>query len=114
MGLLRCGGVAQVAQWLHALHGLLALAIQPAFDALGLVNNQDGAGCSDQVNGLFAAGFFAGAIHHILRLFSPGGLVCFLCLRLLLIAKFVDGAHRHHHDLDLGAGGKVAHLAKLG
>jgi len=44
---------------------------------------------------------------------APGGLVCLLRLRLLLVAELVDGADRHHHDLDLWAGGEVAHLAEL-
>ena len=114
MGLLWRGGVAQIAKRVHPLHGLFPLAIKPALNALGLIDNQDWARRSDQVDRLLASCLLAGAIHHILRLLAAGGFVCFLFLRLLLIAKFVDGAYRHHHDLDLGAGGEVTHLAKFG
>jgi hypothetical protein len=56
----------------------------------------------------------AGAIHDVLRFRPPGGLVRLLHPGLLFVAEFVDGADRHHHDLDLRAGGEVAHLAQLG
>ena len=106
-------GIAQVTQRIHPLHGLLALAVEPAFHALRLVHDQDRAGSPDQIDGLLPARLFAGAIHHVLRFLASGGLVRFLRLSLLLVSEFVDRAHRHHHDLNLRAGRKVAHLAEL-
>ena len=109
--LFRRRGIAQVAQRIHPLHGLLALAVEPAFHALRLVHDEDGARRPDQIDGLLPARLFAGAIHHVLRFLASGGLVRFLRLRLLLIAELVDRADRDHHDLNLRAGRKVAHLA---
>ena len=45
--------------------------------------------------------------------FSRRPLVAFLRLRLLFVTKLVNGTDRHHHDLDLWAGGEVTHLAQL-
>ena len=49
----------------------------------------------DQVDGLLAAGLLAVLVE-------------------VVDVLLVDGADRHHHDLDVRAGGEVAHLAELG
>ena len=68
---------------------------QAAVHALRLVHDQDGARGLDQVDGLLAAGLLAVLVE-------------------VVDVLLVDGADRHHHDLDVRAGGEVAHLAELG
>ncbi len=89
------GRVAQGAERVHRAERLLALPFQAAVHALRLVHDQDGPGGPDQVDGLLAAGLLAVLVEVV---------------DILL----VDGADRHHHDLDVRAGGEVAHLAELG
>ena len=50
--LFRRRGIAQIAQGMHPLHSLLTLTVEPAFHALRLVHDEDGAGRPDQVDGL--------------------------------------------------------------
>ena len=68
--------------------------LQAAIHALRFIHDEDRTGCLDQVNGFFAAGLFAVLIEvvHVL---------------------FIDCADRHHHDLNMRAGGEIAHLAEL-
>ena len=87
--------VAEGAEGVHRCQGLFAASLQAAIDTLRFVDDQDGAGGPDQVDRFLAAG---------------------LLVRLVDVVdiSLVDGADRHHHDLDLGAGGKVADLTELG
>ena len=73
----------------------LPAAFQAAVHALRLVHDQDGPGRLDEVDGLLAAGLLAVLVE-------------------VVDVLLVDGADRHHHDLDVRAGGEVAHLAELG
>ena len=73
----------------------LPRARQPPVHALRLVHDDDRPRRLDQVDRLLAAGLLAVLVE-------------------VVDVLLVDGADRHHHDLDLGAGGKVAHLAELG
>ena len=88
------GGVAQRTQRVHRAKGLLAPALQAAIDALRFVHDQDRARGADQVDGLFSAGLLAVLVE-------------------IVDILLVDRADRHHHDLDVRAGGEVAHLAQL-
>ena len=87
-------GVAQRAERVHGIKRLLATAFQAAVHALRFVHDDDRAGCLDKVDRLLAAGFLALFVEvvHIL---------------------LVDGTHCHHHDLNVGAGGEVAHRPGL-
>lgn len=87
--------VAEGTEGIHRCQGLFAPPLQAAIDALRFVDDQDGAGGPDQVDRSLAAG---------------------LLVRLVDVVDIllVDGADRHHHDLDLGAGGEVADLTELG
>ncbi len=89
------GRVAQGAERVHRVEGLLARAVEAAIHALRLVHDEDGPRGLDQVDGLLAAGLLAVLVE-------------------VVDVLLVDGADRHHHDLDLRAGGEVAHLAELG
>ena len=88
------GGIAQCAQRVHRIQRFLATAFQAAVHALRFIHDDDRPGGLDQVNGLLATGLLALLVEvvHIL---------------------LVDGAHRHHHDLDVGTGGEVAHRPGL-
>ena len=87
--------ITQGTQGVHRLQGGPALAGQAALDALRFIHNQDGMGGPHQVNGLFAAGFFVGLVDAV-------------------ELPLVDGPHGDDHYLEVGAGGKVTHLAQLG
>jgi len=89
------GGVAQGAERVHGLQRLLARARQPAVHALRLVHDHHRVRGPDQVDGLLTAGLLAVLVE-------------------VIDVLLVDGADRHHHDLDVGAGGEVAHLTELG
>ena len=87
--------VAQRTQRRHGRQGFLAAAAQAAVHALRLVHDQDGPRGADQVDRFFAAGLLAVLVQ-------------------VVDVLLVDGADRHHHDLDVRAGGEVAHLPELG
>ena len=88
------GGVAQGAERVHGSERLLATAFQAAVHALRLVHDQDRPSGLDQVDGLLTAGLLAVLVE-------------------VVDVLLVDRADRHHHDLDVWAGGEVAHLAEL-
>ena len=111
--LWRCR-IAQIAERLHALHRLFPFAIQTTLYALRLINNQNGASCTNQIDWLFTTCLFAWSIHDIFTCLAPFRLVQFFALRFLFIPKLIYGANRHDHDLNLWAGGKVANLTKFG
>ena len=77
------------------LERFLAASLQTAIHALRFVHDEDGPGGLDQVDGLLAARLLAVLVEvvHVL---------------------LVDGPDCDHHDLDVRAGRKVAHLAELG
>lgn len=88
------GGIAQCAQRVHRIQRFLATAFQAAIHALRFIHDDDRPGGLDQVDGLLAArllGLFVEVVHILL----------------------VDGAHRHHHDLDVGTSGEIAHRPGL-
>ena len=89
------GRIAQRAERVHRVQRLLAGALQTAIHALRLVHDQDRASRPDQVDRLLAAGLLAVLVE-------------------VVDVLLVDGADGHHHDLDVRAGGEVAHLAELG
>ena len=89
------GGVAQGAERVHCAQAPLATPFQAAIHALRLVHDQDRPGGPDQIDGLLAAGLLAVLVE-------------------VVDVLLVDRADRHHHDLDVRAGGEVAHLAQLG
>ena len=113
MRLFRRRRITQIAQRVHPLHGPLPLAVKTTFNTLRLVHDENRARRPNQIDGLLSPRLLAGAIHHIFRFITAGDLIRFLCLRLVLIAEFVDGTDRHHHDLDLRAGSEVTDLAEL-
>ena len=93
--LIHVGGrVAQCTERVHGTEGLLASPLQAAVHTLRLVHNDDGPGGCDQVDGLFATGLFAVLVE-------------------VVDVLLVDGTHGYDHDLDLRAGGEVAHLTEL-
>jgi len=108
------GRVAQRAQRVHTRHGLLAAPVDTTVHTLWLVHDHDRPRGAHQVDGLLAAGLLAGAVHHVLALLAAQRLVGLFGGSLLLVAELVDGAHRDDHDLQIGAGGKVAHMAQPG
>ena len=73
----------------------LPRACEAAVHALRLVDDDDRPRRPDQVDRLLAAGLLAVLVE-------------------VVDVLLVDGADRHHHDLDVRAGGEVAHLAELG
>jgi len=88
------GGVAQCAKRIHLPERTLALPLKAAVHTLRLVHNQDRPRGANEVNGLLASRFFRVLVE-------------------VVYVLFVDGADGHHHNLDLRASGKVAHLAEL-
>ena len=109
----RCGRIPQIAERTHPLHGFLAFAVQTAFHALRLIDDQDRPRGPDQVDRLLSTGLLTLSIHHVLRLRLAGGFIGLFGLGLLLVAELVDRSHRHDHDLNLGAGRKVPDLSQL-
>jgi hypothetical protein len=89
------GRVAQRAQRVHGIQRFLAAPFQAAVHALRLVDDQHGLRGADQIDGLLAAGLLAVLVE-------------------VVDVLLVDGAHRHHHHLQMLAGGEVAHLVQLG
>ena len=87
-------GVAQGAQGIHRPQGFFAAPLQTAVHALRLVHDQDGPRGPDQVDRLFAAGLLAVLVE-------------------VIDVLLVDGADRHHHDLDRWTGGEIPHLPEL-
>ena len=87
-------GIAQRAERVHGIQRFLAASFQATIHALRFIHDDDRPGRLDQVDRLLAAGFLALFVEvvHIL---------------------LVDGAHRHHHDLDVGARGEIAHRPRL-
>ena len=88
------GGVAQCAQRVHLVEGLLALSLEPAIDALRFIHDHHRGGRPDEVDRLLTSDLLAVLVEvvHIL---------------------LVDGPDRGHHDLDVWAGGEVPDLAEL-
>ena len=89
------GRITQRAKRIHLAKSALASAGKAAIDALRLINDQDRARGTDQIDGPFSAGLLAVLVE-------------------VVDVLLVDGADGHHHDLDVRAGGEIAHLTELG
>ncbi len=90
---MRCR-IAQGTQRVHRTERFLAATFQTPIHALGLIHYENRARGLDKVYGFLAAGF----------------------LRVLIEVVdvfLVDRSHSHHHDLNVGAGSEVAHLAEF-
>ena len=92
--------------------GFFAFAVHTAIHALRLIHDQDGARIANQVNRALTTRFFAGAVHLVLGFFAALGFIRLLCCSGCFITKLVDGTHSDDHDLNIGAGRKVAHLTQ--
>ena len=86
--------IAERAEGIHGIECLLATPLKASIHALGLVHDNDGTGGPNQVDGFLAAGLLAVFVK-------------------VVDVLFVDGADRHDHDLNVGAGSEVAHLSEL-
>src|SRR5450759_287909 len=89
------GRIAQRAEWIHGTERFLASPFQTAIDALRLVDDYDRPRRLDQVDWLLPAGLLAILVE-------------------VVHVSLVNSADRHQHDLNVRAGGKVAHLSELG
>ena len=87
-------GIAQRAEWIHRIQSLFATPLEATIHTLGFVHDDDGPSRLDQVYGLFTTGLLAVLVE-------------------VVDVLLVDGAHCHHHDLDVRVGGEVAHLPEL-
>ena len=92
--------------------GFFALTVHAAIHTLRLIHNQDGARVANQVNRAFTTRFLAGAVHLVLGLFAALGFIRLFCGSCCFIPKLVDSTHSDDHDLNIGAGRKVAHLTQ--
>ena len=73
------------------------------------IDNHDWQGLPNEIDGAVSTGFFIRAIHDVDEgFFLFRGLVV-----LFFVPKFVDGSDRHDHELEVRAGGEVAHLAEV-
>ena len=88
------GRIPERTQRVHGTKRFFAAPFQSAIHALRLIHNYNGPGGPDQVNRLGVARFLTVFVE-------------------IVDVFFVDGTHGHHHDLDIGTGGKVADLAQL-
>ena len=87
--------IAQGTKRVHRFQRFFSSSVQPPVDALRLIDDQHGRGGTDQID----------------RLLAPRLLTVLVKIVDVLL---VNGAYGHHHDLDLGAGGEIPHLAELG
>ena len=77
-----------------ALSVFLALAFQPAIDALGLVDDKDGPRGPNQIDRFLSTRLLAVLVE-------------------IVDVLLVDGPDRHHHDLDLRTGSEVSNLTEF-
>src|SRR5664280_1859741 len=83
-------------QRVHGLQRHPATAFQAAVHALRFIDDQDGTGLPNKVDGALTASSF----------------VCAFAVDVVYVL-LIDSTNRHHHDLDIRAGSEVANLSEL-
>src|SRR3546814_4505886 len=87
------------SQRIHPCQCLVAAPIDAAIHALRFVHDQNRRGIAHQINGPFAAGLLATAIHHVLGFFSALGVVGFFRCCFVFITELVDRSEEHTSEL---------------